>query len=296
MHAIGNFIVKESNKKVLYVTSEKFKDDFRDIYRKNKNDNNYDNVDYFKNKYRNIDVLIIDDIQFLANATQSQQEFFNTFNELQQNSKQIIISSDRSPDDLKLLEERLRTRFNQGLTVNIYPPDYDLRMQILKKKLSAHDLAIPIDNDVLEYIANNCTSDIRKLEGALNRLFVYKIMFSNIEKIDLDFAIEALKGHLNSYNDIKNSIQKIQNVVANYYKIDPSDMKSKKRTSNIAYPRQIAMYLSRELTDETLIKIGVEFGGKDHTTVMHACEKIDKDIKSNKQLEEIINKLKQELH
>ena len=295
MHAIGNYIVKESNKKVLYVTSEKFKDDFRDIYRKNKDNNNFDNIDYFKEKYRNIDVLIIDDIQFLANATQSQQEFFNTFNELHQSGKQIIISSDRSPEDLKLLEERLRTRFSCGLSVNIYPPDYDLRMQILKKKLSAHELAVPIDDDVLQFIANNCTSDVRKLEGALNRLFAYKIMFNNIEKIDLDFATEALKGHLNSYGYIKNNIQKIQSVVADYYKINVEDMKSKKRTNNIAFPRQIAMYLSRNLTNESLTRIGVEFGGKDHTTIMHACDKIDKEIKKDSNLEQIINKIKENL-
>ena len=295
MQAIGNYIIKESNKKVLYVTSEKFKDDFRDIYRKNKDNTNYDNVDFFKNKYRNIDVLIIDDIQFLANATQSQQEFFNTFNELYDSGKQIIISSDRSPDDLKLLEERLRTRFSWGLPVNIYPPDYDLRMEILKKKLSVHELAFPIDEDVLEYIANNCTSDVRKLEGALNRLFAYKIMFNNIEKIDLEFATEALKGHMNSYGYIKNNIQKIQSVVADYYKISLEDMKSKKRTNNIAFPRQIAMYLARNLTNESLTRIGVEFGGKDHTTIMHACEKVDKEIKNDKKLEEVINKIKQNL-
>ena len=295
MQAIGNYIIKESNKKVLYVTSEKFKDDFRDIYRKNKDNTNYDNVDFFKNKYRNIDVLIIDDIQFLANATQSQQEFFNTFNELYDSGKQIIISSDRSPDDLKLLEERLRTRFSWGLPVNIYPPDYDLRMEILKKKLSVHELAFPIDEEVLEYIANNCTSDVRKLEGALNRLFAYKIMFNNIEKINLEFATEALKGHLNSYGYIKNNIQKIQSVVADYYKISIDEMKSKKRTNNIAFPRQVAMYLARNLTNESLTRIGVEFGGKDHTTIMHACEKIDKELKNDKNLVEVINKIKQNL-
>ena len=292
MQAIGNYIVKESNKKVLYVTSDKFISDFIGINRKN--NNNYDNIDYFKNKYRNIDVLIIDDIQFLANATQSQQEFFHTFNELHQEGKQIIISSDRSPEDLKLLEERLRTRFSWGLTVNIYPPDYDLRMQILKKKLSVHELAKPIDEDVLEYIANNCTSDVRKLEGALNRLFAYTTMF-NKEKINLEVATEALKGHLNSYGYIKNDIQKIQSVVADYYKINVEDMKSKKRTNNIAFPRQIAMYLSRILTDESLTRIGLEFGGKDHTTIIHAFDKIDKEIKNDSNLEQVINNIKNKL-
>jgi len=292
MQAIGNYIIKESNKKVLYVTSDKFISDFIGINRKNSN--NYDNIDYFKNKYRNIDVLIIDDIQFLANATGSQQEFFHTFNELHQEGKQIIISSDRSPEDLKLLEERLRTRFSWGLTVNIYPPDYDLRMEILKKKLSVHELAKPIDEDVLEYIANNCTSDVRKLEGALNRLFAYTTMF-NKEKINLEVATEALKGHLNSYGYIKNNIQKIQSVVSDYYKINIDDMKSKKRTNNIAFPRQIAMYLSRILTDESLTRIGIEFGGKDHTTIMHAFDKIDSEIKKDKNLEQVINNLKEKL-
>ena len=280
MQAIGNYIIKESNKKVLYVTSEKFISDF--IGTSRRNNNNIDNIDYFKNKYRNIDVLIIDDIQFLANATQSQQEFFHTFNELHQEGKQIIISSDRSPEDLKLLEERLRTRFSWGLTVNIYPPDYNLRMQIIKKKLSVHELAKPVDEEVLEYIANNCTSDVRKLEGALNRLFAYTTMF-NKEKINLEVATEALKGHL------------IQNIVADYYKISVDDMKSKKRTSKIAFPRQIAMYLSRVMTDESFPRIGIEFGGKDHSTIIHACEKIENEMKQDKSLEQIINKLKEKI-
>lgn len=292
MHAIGNYIIKESNKKVLYVTSDKFIDDFRAINKKNSNNN--DNIDYFKDKYRNIDVLIIDDIQFLAPATQSQQEFFHTFNELHQEGKQIIISSDRSPEDLKLLEERLRTRFSWGLTVTIDPPDYDLRIQILKKKLSVHELAKPIDEDVLDYIANNCTTDVRKLEGALNRLFAYTTMF-NKDKIDLELATEALKGHLNSYGYVKNNIQKIQKIVAEEYQINVDDMKSKKRTNNIAFPRQIAMYLSRVMTDESLTRIGVEFGGKDHTTIMHACDKISNEIKKDSKLEQVINKLKEKL-
>ena len=292
MHAIGNYIVKESNKKVLYVPSDIFISDFIGINRKN--NNNYDNIDYFKNKYRNIDVLIIDDIQFLANATGSQQEFFHTFNELHQEGKQIIISSDRSPDDLKLLEERLRTRFSWGLTVNIYPPDYELRMEILKKKLSVHELAKPISEEVLEFIANNCTSDVRKLEGALNRLFAYTTMF-NKEKIDLDVATEALKGHLNSYGYIKNDIQKIQSIVADYYKITVDDIKSKRRTADIAFARQVAMYLSRNMTEESLTRIGVEFGGKDHTTIMHAVDKINKEIDKDENIKKVINTLKDKI-
>jgi chromosomal replication initiator protein len=236
MHAIGNYTVKTSNKKVLYVTSERFKSDFVGINKKESN--NIDNVENFKDKYRSIDVLIIDDIQFLANATQSQQEFFHTFNELHQEGKQIIISSDRSPDDLKLLEERLRTRFNWGLAVNIFPPDYELRIEILKKKLSGHELAKPLNDEVIEFIANNCTSDVRKLEGALNRLFAYTAMF-NKEKIDLEVAIEALNDYLTSICYIKNNIQKIQKIVADYYNISVDDLTSKKRTNAIALPRQI---------------------------------------------------------
>lgn len=292
MQAIGNFIIKESNKRVLYVTSDRFISDFIGINRKN--NNNFDDIDSFKDKYRNIDVLIIDDIQFLANATQSQQEFFHTFNELHQLGKQIIISSDRSPDDLKLLEDRLRTRFSWGLTVNIYPPDYDLRIEILKKKLSLYELAKPVDNEVLEYIANNCTSDVRKLEGALNRLFAYTTMF-NRDIINLEVATEALKGHLNSYNYMKNNIQKIQSIVADYYKINMEDMKSKKRTNEIAFPRQIAMYLSRVMTDESFPRIGIEFGGKDHSTIIHACEKIESEMKKDSSLAEIINNLKSKI-
>lgn len=292
MQAIGNYIIKESNKKVLYVSSDNFINEFISINRKK--NNNYDNIEYFKNKYRNIDVLIIDDIQFLANTIGSQQEFFHTFNELHQEGKQIIISSDRSPEDLKLLEERLRTRFSWGLTVNIYPPDYELRMEILKKKLSVHELARPVNEDVLEFIANNCTSDVRKLEGALNRLFAYTTMF-NKEIIDLDVATEALKGHLTSYGYIKNNIQKIQSIVADYYKITLEDIKSKKRTANIAFARQVAMYLSRRMTDESLARIGVEFGGKDHTTIMHAVDKIEKEISKDKKLEEVINSIKEKI-
>ena len=288
MHAIGNFIVNSTNKKVLYVTSERFKSDFVSI---NKKDSSIDFVDDFKNKYRNLDVLIVDDIQFLANATQSQQEFFHTFNELHQEGKQIIISSDRSPDDLKLLEERLRTRFSWGLTVNVFPPDYDLRIEILKKKLSAHELAKPLSEDVIEFIANNCTSDVRKLEGALNRLFAYTAMF-NKDKIDLNVALEALNDYLSSSCYMKNNIQKIQKIVCDYFSITMDDLISKKRTSKIVLTRQISMYLCRNLTDESFPKIGMEFGGRDHTTVMHSCDKIEKEIKESKDFKKMIESLK----
>lgn len=290
MHAIGNYIVKNSNKNVLYVTSEKFVSDFIGINKKNKDGNNFDSVEIFKNKYRNIDVLIIDDIQYLGNANQTQQEFFNTFNDLYGNNKQIIISSDRSPDDLKLLEDRLRTRFNWGLTINILQPDFELRMNIIDKKLEGHMLANPFPQDVKEYIASNCTTDIRKLEGAITRVVAYAAMM-NGSNIDLDLAIEALKDYFVKSIISKNKVDQVQQLVASNYNITVEELKSKRRVAKIAVPRQIAMYICRIYLEESLPKIGIEFGGKDHTTVMHSVDKIKKQLKTNKDLEIEINKI-----
>ena len=277
MHAIGNYISKNSNMKVLYVTSEKFVEDFINIYRKNKNDNNFEDVDSFKKKYRDIDVLMIDDIQYLEIANKTQQEFFNTFNELHCNNKQIIISSDRSPDDLNKLEERLRTRFNWGLTIDILPPDFKLRMDIIDKKIEANNISCEFPNDVKEYIASNCTSDIRKLEGAITRVFAYSIIMNGSE-ITLDLAIEALKDYFVKSIISKNKVDQVQQVVAAHYNITVEDLKSKKRNANISVPRQVAMYICRTVLEESLPKIGMEFGGKDHTTVMHSVDKIKKEI------------------
>ena len=293
MHAIGNYIENNSSKTVLYVTSDQFINDFVEINKKDKNDTNYDYVEYFKNKYRNIDVLIIDDIQFLGSAAQTQQEFFHTFNKLYDDNKQIIISSDRSPDDLKILEDRLRTRFGWGLSVNIFPPDFDLRKNILIKKISAQGVNSKIPNDVIEYIANNCQSDIRQLEGAITRLFAYATMMNGSE-ISLDLAIDALKDYLHKSIGEKNSTNRIQRVVADYYHITVDDLKSKKRSNQIAFPRQVAMYLTRVLTNESFPKIGIEFGGRDHSTVMHSIDKIEKEINKNSQLKKLIETLKEQ--
>lgn len=290
MHAIGNYIVKNSNKKVLYVTSEKFVDDFLNIYRKNKDDNNFDAINEFKNKYRNVDVLMIDDIQYLEIASKTQQEFFNTFNELHCNNKQIIISSDRSPDDLKKLEERLRTRFNWGLTIDILPPDFKLRMDIIDKKIEANDVGNDFPKEVKEYIASNCTSDIRKLEGAITRVFAYATIMNGSD-ITLELATEALKDYFVKSIISKNKIEQVQQLVANAYNISVEDIKSKKRMASISVPRQIGMYICRTYLSESLPKIGLEFGGKDHTTVMHSVDKIKKEIKTNSDLEEQINKI-----
>jgi len=294
MHAIGNYIVKNSKKKVLYVTSEKFVDDFLNIYRKNKEDNNFEAVDGFKRKYRDIDVLMIDDIQYLEIASKTQQEFFNTFNELHCNNKQIIISSDRSPDDLKKLEERLRTRFNWGLTIDILPPDFQLRMAIIDKKIEANDMKNNFPQDVKEYIASNCTTDIRKLEGAITRVFAYATIMNGSD-ITMELAVEALKDYFVKSIISKNKIEQVQQLICNHYNISIEDLKSKKRMANISVPRQIGMYICRTCLKESLPKIGLEFGGKDHTTVMHSVDKIKKEIKNNSDLENQINKIISEI-
>lgn len=288
MHAIGNYIADSTNKKVLYVTSEKFVDDFLSLYRKN--DNNFKAVDSFKRKYRDIDVLMIDDIQYLEIASKTQQEFFNTFNELHTQNKQIIISSDRSPDDLKKLEERLRTRFNWGLTIDILPPDFNLRMAILDKKIEAQGISSFVPEEVKEYIASNCTTDIRKLEGALTRVFAYATIMNGSE-ITIELAVEALKDYIGKHIISKNKIDKVIQIVADNYNITAEDIRSKKRLAKIAVPRQIGMYICRTFLKESLPKIGSEFGGKDHTTVMHSVDKIKREVSKDKTLEEEINRL-----
>ena len=294
MHAIGNYIVENSNKRVLYVTSEQFRQDFVKANRKDEEGTNFNYVDFFKDKYRNIDVLLIDDIQFLEGASKSQEEFFHTFNSLHNNGKQIIISSDRSPDDLKKLEERLRTRFTWGLQANIYPPELSLKKEILRKKIIANDFEHDIPEEVIEYMANNIGPDVRKLEGAVTRLVAYSTIMGG-EKITLDLAIEALKDNISKGIGEKNNIQRIQRIVAEYFQISTEDLRSKKRSANISFPRQIAMYLCRTMTTESFPKIAIEFGGKDHSTVMYSVEKIENEIKINKDLANIIEKLKKDI-
>ena len=287
MHAIGNYIEKNSMLKVLYVTSEQFITDFTSINMRR----DIDYTEAFKNKYRNIDVLMIDDIQFLGNAEKTQQEFFHTFNNLYDMNKQIVISSDRSPDDLKLLEERLRTRFSWGLTVNIYPPEIELKKRIIKNKMSGHAVASLVEEEVIDYIASNSENDIRHIEGAITRLYAYAAIMGP-HKIDLQFANEALKDYLKNSIYMDSNISKIQKAVADYYKITVEDLKSKKRSANINYPRQIAIYLCRTYTDESFPKIGLEFGNRNHSTIIHACDKIKEDLKTNNQLKEIIKIIK----
>ena len=293
MQSIGNYILENSNKKVLYVSSDKFVNDYINAVR-TIGKNSIEKIDSFKNKYRNIDVLIIDDIQFFFSATKGQEEFFHTFNELYNSNKQIIIASDRSVDDLKMLENRLLTRFNWGLTANITPPDFDLRMSIIRKKIAHQESAEDVPQDVIEYIANNFDSDIRQLEGAITRVFAYSLMM-NRGVVTLPIAVESLKDQLSDKSVYKNDVHRIQRVVCDYFKIDIDDLKGKKRNKNINYPRQIAIYLCRVMTDESFPKLGTYFGGRDHSTIINAFQKIENDLKTNDQLEIVINELKNNL-
>ena len=292
MHAIGNYIVKNKNERVLYVPCSKFIEDFTGITDK-KRKNNLDNIEIFKQKYRDIDVLIIDDIQYLSTAEKTQTEFFNTFESLYGKNKQIIIASDKSPDDLKYLEERLITRFNWGITTTISPPDFDLRMNIIDNKIKNSNLDNDFPQDVKEYIASNSTN-VRKIEGAITKVVAYATMMSGSD-ITLDLAVEALQDFFTKTIIAKNKIDQVQQIVSSHYNVTVEDLKSKKRKSEIVFPRQIAMYICRNTLDESLAKIGLEFGGKDHTTVMSSIDKINKMIKNDKTLEIEINKIIDEI-
>ena len=294
MHAIGNYIVEnDKSMKVLYTTSDEFRKEYTGIA---SSDNSMEVANQFKEKYRNIDVLIIDDIQYLVDAKKTQEEFFHTFNELHGKNKQIIISSDRSPDDLKQLESRLSSRLAWGLPVDIYPPDFELRCRIIKDKLKYTSIKDKVSDDAVEYIANNFDIDVRSIEGAINRLLAYTSMTSpDVGLIDLEFTDEALKDYVKKNPYVTNDIISIQKVVADYYNITVEVLKGKKRSANIAYPRMVAMYLCRALTDQSFPRIGLEFGGRDHSTVIHACDKIEEDLKNNGQLKEIINEIKSKL-
>jgi chromosomal replication initiator protein len=275
MHAIGHYVMNHNpSAKIVYLSSEKFTNEFINSIRDNKA------VD-FRNKYRSVDVLLIDDIQFLAGKESTQEEFFHTFNTLHEESKQIIISSDRPPKEIPTLEDRLRSRFEWGLITDITPPDLETRIAILRKKAKAEGLDIP--NEVMLYIANQIDSNIRELEGALIRVVAYSSLIN--KDINADLAAEALKDIIPNSKPKMISISDIQRIVGQEFQVKLEDFKAKKRTKSVAFPRQIAMYLSRELTDSSLPKIGEEFGGRDHTTVIHAHEKISKMLQSDEQLQ-----------
>ncbi len=281
MHAIGHYALEQNpNISVVYVTSETFTNDLISAIGKKSM------VD-FRNKYRNVDILLIDDIQFVAGKESTQEEFFHTFNALYEANRQLIISSDRPPKDIPTLEERLRSRFEWGLTADIQPPDLETRIAILRKK--AIDDSLVISHDVLSYIATHVQSNIRELEGALVRVTAHCNLHN--APLDLDNVAEALKDILKAPVHKPVTIGGIMEVVADHYAIKIGDMKSKRRTRNITFPRQIAMYLSRELTDGSLPEIGTAFGGRDHTTVMHAVEKIESELKLDPSLQNTVTEL-----
>lgn len=286
MQSIANFILKNNPKaKILYVTSEKFTNELIDAIR---NKNNISTTE-FREKYRNNDVLLIDDIQFIIGKESTQEEFFHTFNELHEAKKQIVISSDKHPREIATLEERLRSRFEWGITADIQPPDYETKMAILKKRAELEHL--DINQEVMQYVATNINSNIRELEGALNKIYV----FANLEKkpVTLELAENALKDTIECQKEV--TPQLIMDVVAEHYNISVSDIISKKKNKEIANPRQICMYLSRKYTDYSLQNIGKIMGNRDHTTVIHGHDKIgkmletDENLKSN--LDIIIKKL-----
>ena len=280
MHAIGHYILDNNpDSYVLYVTSEKFTNDLINSIKDGTNEE-------FRNTYRKADVLLVDDIQFIAGKESTQEEFFHTFNALHGANKQIIVSSDNPPSEIPTLEDRLKSRFEWGLIADIQPPDYETRTAILRKKAEAENYNIP--DDVIAYIAQNIQSNIRKLEGALIRIYAYASL-TNKKEVTLELAQEALK-HLISKNK-KASITDIKEVVANYYNLSIDELVSKKKTKNIAHPRQIAMYIARKLTDLSLPKIGDEFGGRDHSTVLHAYNKIENDMENSQELKKNIDDL-----
>ncbi|AVQ40456.1 chromosomal replication initiation protein DnaA [Clostridium sporogenes] len=286
MHAIGHYILNNNPKsQVVYVSSEKFTNELINSIKDDKN------VE-FRNKYRNIDILLVDDIQFIAGKERTQEEFFHTFNALYEANKQIIISSDRPPKEIPTLEDRLRSRFEWGLIADIQAPDFETRMAILKKKADVEKLNIP--NEVMVYIATKIKSNIRELEGALIRIVAFSSLTN--KEISVDLASEALKDIISSKQTRQVTIDIIQEVVANYYNLKIEDLKSARRTRNIAFPRQIAMYLSRKLTDMSLPKIGEEFGGRDHTTVIHAYEKISNNLKKDESLQNAIKELNKRIN
>jgi len=291
MHAIGHEVLQNNpDKKVLYVSCETFMNEMITAISTN-------SAFKFREKYRQIDVLLIDDIQFISDKAGTQEEFFHTFNTLYENEKQIVIAGDRKPEEIQKLEERIKTRFKWGMVTDIEAPDYETRVAILQKK--ANNNNINVDISVLSYIANNISSNIRELEGALTRVYGYSLLYKD-KPIDIDMAQDALRDYFSDDNVPVITIKRILEVVCERYNITQADITSKKKPHEIAYPRQIAMYLCRELTEEPLTTIGSYFGGRDHTTVIYAYNKVKDDIDQDytrelkKSIDDIIRRIKGE--
>lgn len=288
MQSIAHYIIEHNAKsKVLYVTSETFINELISSIR----NGNQQEVNNFRDKYRNIDVLLIDDIQFIIGKDRGQEEFFHTFNALYESNKQIVISSDKPPKEMTTLEERLRSRFGLGLSVDISSPEYETRMAILQKR--AENEEYNIDDDILKYIATNIVSNIRELEGALTKVVAYSKI--SPVKLDLELAKEILKDSISpdSHKEITSKL--IIQVVTDYFNISITDIASKKKSQDIVIPRQICMYLCRSMTDDTLYHIGELLGNLHHTTIMHGYDKIDDAINTNEKLRDDIEKIKKRI-
>ena len=294
MHSIAHFILeKDPTKKVLYVTSETFTNELIEALKSGRSSN--EPMSTFKKKYRDIDVLLVDDIQFIIGKESTQEEFFHTFNHLHSNGKQIIISSDKPPKDIETLEARLRTRFEWGLIADISSPDYETRMAILRKKEELDGLDVyHIPNEVMHYIASNVKSNIRELEGSLNKL----IALHKLKKqpINIMLASEALKDIVSPNENRQITPELILEIVSEHYEVSISDLKSGKRNSNIAIPRQVAMYLCRSMTDTPLKSIGIILGGRDHSTVSHGVEKVAEELKTDEAFNNTVEIIKKKIN
>lgn len=292
LNAIGNYAKKRNpSLKILFTSSENFVNE----YIKSISDHT---MDQFNFKYRHIDILLIDDIQFIAAKESSSEVLFNIFNELKKNKKQIVITSDKPPRELKGMEGRLVSRFTQGLTVSIDTPEFETSKAILRKKIELENVEFPISEEVLDFIASHFNKDVRELEGSLKRLLFYKLICGKkLNEIDLNFALEAFADSYIEDTSIKDiNIESIKKAVADYYNLTVAQINSKSRTSNLIIARHIAMYLVRELLPETsYIQIGHEFGGRDHSTVMKACDKVKKNMKKDKNYKKAIDDIKNKL-
>ena len=287
LHAIGNYIrTKRSSAKVLYLTTDDFFEDYVKAIKERE-------VENLKDRFREIDVLLLDDVQFLSTKEKTKETFFHIFNLLVNAGKQIVITSDRSPQDLRQLEDRLVSRFQSGLSIEIKALEYETALAILKKKVEAQDINRGlISNEVLEYIAKNYANDVRQLEGALNKLLFYAITYNQKNEIDMNIALETFKSFAKVKEKNTINLEKIKLTVAEYYNISVSQLTSKLRTSNLTTARHLAMYLAREMLDLPLTKIGEEFGGRDHTTVINACEKVGNLLKEKEDYVVVVDELK----
>ncbi|MCY4613190.1 MAG: chromosomal replication initiator protein DnaA [Nitrospira sp.] len=283
LNSIGNFVMQKGDLRIAYVTTEEFTNEVINSIR-------YDKMSELRRRYRNIDMLLIDDIQFLAGKERTQEEFFHTFNALYEARKQIVLSSDRFPKEMPSMEERLRSRFEWGLIADLQQPDVETRIAILKKK--SEEEGIAIGDDVIHLLAEGLKSNIRELEGALIRLGAYCTLTG--QAITTDMAKTVLRDLLGSKKKVI-TLDDVQDVVARRFQVKVAELKSKRRTKTVVHPRQIAMYLCRELTDASFPEIGREFGGKDHTTIIHACRQIEKALEKDNTLRATVENLKDEI-